>query len=740
MSANSETFPPPNNPDDFESLCLDLWKDIWNDPGAQKNGRSGQPQAGVDVFGQKDGRWIGVQCKQKDGLLRSKLTVKDLETEVAYAREFKPPLSAFILATTGPADVKVQQRARELTDENRAIGLFTIEVWSWEKIWHEIYGREELLRRIGPVYWPRSWKLIEERLGPNQPTKLISKQVRLDVSRFGLTTSGHIRALAYFWNCYKRRDEEPNSPRERARVQFRLYLHILPYLELCLTVTLLAATFLLQVPMESSWITYSATAVLFILAAGLLIGILQSLSAGLSLGIFVAYLGALAAAIQGGLWAGPIFGALIGYFCGRFCPPSFGWWAGAIGGVVTGASDIGDGWQEAVFGAVLTSFGWFFGYFRLFWQLVHLTILWYDNPLTFRRWHPVFLDPSCNFSFLRLDYLLIQYAAVNRSEALTKIKEFIQQNPTLRSAAFRAQEAILQKDTLDWNSRGDVVEARPSSLHPLNNNSIKTPMKKTIVELDLKGYSDLARELEENLSVDVVASLNEQIQGFVKAGLKAVSISWDQAVLGTAGDNAFVIFDQAEQAHHFAKAVHESAQANNAGKTVSSAKRWFRIGAATGEISISVMDGQRKVAGITIANAVRLEAAAGSGEFLVDLATFRALPSSIQQLYGKEETVEGKRKEKFQARRCVMIPVELTETCEPTIESILDLFDQLNPRDQLQRLMLLIRMPENFRPAEALELHKRQNKILDWAAGQNNGLKRLETALRTLIDKQSRPT
>ena len=164
MSADSECFPPPNNPDEFESLCLDLWKDIWNDPGAEKNGRSGQPQAGVDLYGRPGGQWVGVQCKQKDGLLRSRISVAELEGEVCEGLKFTPKLRTFILATTGPADAKMQQRARELTEEHRAKGLFSVEVWSWEKIWQEIYSREELLRRIGPVYWSRHWRLIEERL------------------------------------------------------------------------------------------------------------------------------------------------------------------------------------------------------------------------------------------------------------------------------------------------------------------------------------------------------------------------------------------------------------------------------------------------------------------------------------------------------------------------------------------------------------------------------------------------
>lgn len=82
MSAAIERWEPPNDPTAFESLCLDLWREVWHDLSAQKNGRSGQPQAGVDVFGQHEGKWVGVQCKQKHGLVRRKVTVQELEAEV----------------------------------------------------------------------------------------------------------------------------------------------------------------------------------------------------------------------------------------------------------------------------------------------------------------------------------------------------------------------------------------------------------------------------------------------------------------------------------------------------------------------------------------------------------------------------------------------------------------------------------------------------------------------------------
>jgi len=182
MSADIERWEPPNDPAAFESLCLDLWREVWHNPSAQKNGRSGQPQAGVDVFGQHQGKWEGVQSKQKDGLLRSKVTIKELEGEVEAAKEFTPPLANFILATTGPRDAKVQKRARELTEEHKQQGLFSVEVWSWEDIWDELYRREDLLVRIAPGYRPRL--IAASRRGGQRTVRLdrASGLLRLQVS------------------------------------------------------------------------------------------------------------------------------------------------------------------------------------------------------------------------------------------------------------------------------------------------------------------------------------------------------------------------------------------------------------------------------------------------------------------------------------------------------------------------------------------------------------------------------
>ena len=46
----------------FEDIVWDIYTRKWNDPDAQRYGRTGQPQQGVDVYGRPaelDGRYAG---------------------------------------------------------------------------------------------------------------------------------------------------------------------------------------------------------------------------------------------------------------------------------------------------------------------------------------------------------------------------------------------------------------------------------------------------------------------------------------------------------------------------------------------------------------------------------------------------------------------------------------------------------------------------------------------------------
>jgi len=111
--ANTQLMPP-SNWQDFERLCRALWEKILSDPNTQMNGRSGQNQHGVDVYGRIDGNGDlhGVQCKGKDGRYGNSLAQRELRVEVEKAKLFSPPLNIFTIATTAQSDSKIQGIAR----------------------------------------------------------------------------------------------------------------------------------------------------------------------------------------------------------------------------------------------------------------------------------------------------------------------------------------------------------------------------------------------------------------------------------------------------------------------------------------------------------------------------------------------------------------------------------------------------------------------------------------------------
>lgn len=177
--------------------------------------------------------------------------------------------------------------------------------------------------------------------------------------------------------------------------------------------------------------------------------------------------------------------------------------------------------------------------------------------------------------------------------------------------------------------------------------------EKTVLELDLVAYNDVARELEEQFDVGAVKMFEDQIQTFVDHALNKLGLHRTDIVLGTAGDNAILLFDDAVHMHVFAQTVQEETALYNRSKSIESAKRWFRMGAATGMVLI--LKEERRIIGTTIARAVRLEAAASKGELVIDLRTFTKLPQELRECYGGEKVIQGKREEHFKVHRCSFI-------------------------------------------------------------------------------------
>ncbi|RCW89832.1 hypothetical protein [Winogradskyella arenosi] len=131
-----QTLRRPSNWQDFETLCKKLWGEIWNCPEIQKNGRLGQEQNGVDVFGIPFGEdaFYGIQCKGKSEYNNSQFTTKEIDKEILKSKTFEPPLKKLYFATTALNDSKIQSYVRTKNIDHIKAGLFEVHLFSWETI------------------------------------------------------------------------------------------------------------------------------------------------------------------------------------------------------------------------------------------------------------------------------------------------------------------------------------------------------------------------------------------------------------------------------------------------------------------------------------------------------------------------------------------------------------------------------------------------------------------------------
>jgi hypothetical protein len=163
MDFETKQIQPPKDWSRFEDLCLALWREIWQDPLATKNGRRGQAQAGVDVFGQPQGStaWHGVQCKGKEQGYGTGLTIAEVHAEVAKASTFSPRLTRYVIATTALRDSDLQQEVRELSAARVAKGDFSVHVLAWDDIQDLIARYRPVLERFYPEHRADATALLD---------------------------------------------------------------------------------------------------------------------------------------------------------------------------------------------------------------------------------------------------------------------------------------------------------------------------------------------------------------------------------------------------------------------------------------------------------------------------------------------------------------------------------------------------------------------------------------------------
>lgn len=131
----SSVVPPPKSWDEFEDISLSAAKLRWNNDDFQRNGRSGQKQDGVDIYGHDDDhRFIGVQCKNTvDGI-----TLETVKAEITNAESFTPKLDKLYIATTAKRDATLQKEIRTISDSRRMAGTFGVTILFWDDVCQDI--------------------------------------------------------------------------------------------------------------------------------------------------------------------------------------------------------------------------------------------------------------------------------------------------------------------------------------------------------------------------------------------------------------------------------------------------------------------------------------------------------------------------------------------------------------------------------------------------------------------------
>lgn len=144
---------PPSFWQDFERITLDICKRKWQDDYAERNGRRGQSQNGVDVYGYNyaSNEHTGVQCKKRlnkysseTGAPSNTLTTREINEEIEAAKKFRPCLDRFIIATTGPRDANLQEHVRKLNPQNLP---FKVVLWFWDDYIEHLNNDHDLMYR-----------------------------------------------------------------------------------------------------------------------------------------------------------------------------------------------------------------------------------------------------------------------------------------------------------------------------------------------------------------------------------------------------------------------------------------------------------------------------------------------------------------------------------------------------------------------------------------------------------------
>ena len=142
-------LPLPKSWDEFEDISADVIKKIWKSDYIIRNGRSGQRQNGVDIFGKPSkfkGDYCGVQCKNKS------ITLTEIKEEIIKAEDFKPQLKELVFTIGSERDVNLQEEFRILDSERIKENKFSTQILFWDDICLILADYPDLMEKHFPQF------------------------------------------------------------------------------------------------------------------------------------------------------------------------------------------------------------------------------------------------------------------------------------------------------------------------------------------------------------------------------------------------------------------------------------------------------------------------------------------------------------------------------------------------------------------------------------------------------------
>jgi hypothetical protein len=137
-------WPKPKSEDEWEEMVLDAMRLYWSDPNAQRNGRRGQRQNGVDIFGCLDFHPVAAQAKNMD-----RVSEAEVLFEVNKAEKFTPVLTQYHFAIAGPRDEGLQNLIAMRSLDRVNHGLFPIYLHYFDDVCGQLSSRPVLIQK----YW-----------------------------------------------------------------------------------------------------------------------------------------------------------------------------------------------------------------------------------------------------------------------------------------------------------------------------------------------------------------------------------------------------------------------------------------------------------------------------------------------------------------------------------------------------------------------------------------------------------